>query len=405
MLVRILTARAAKIFGVNIGSIVTAGDRHARDMYNSGDVDLVDAVPAVPDDDAARPTPSPQVPKSVSHPDAPAPATYFGKPSPHRDPGLRVAWVQDAERRGGAELSNETIIGAGRRLGHRITLVTPQSFNPGVLAGSDVLIVNNIQRFDDDQIRILWWVLYERGKPYVRYEHDHREVTGDTVRRLGTDPFLGFARRLFSRSALNVMISQLQFDEHAKLLGDDFRNHPTHILHTGVDPDVFTAPEFDGDRDMSAVVCPTGNLIQRKGLMNVAAFAQANPGMRILVYSKPWSQMEDILRGLPNVEFNLPIPNEELVNVLRKSGWVIHLPEHYEDSGRVPVEGALCGCKVISNRHTGVMGCGWWEEFGTIRWTSDTCRAEVSDRLGLAEAIRCNQMGFWREVERRLDVR
>lgn len=408
--VRVVGQRVAQRFKWPLNSIQEIEEGLARTLIKQGEVRAEFAymppsepnpVSEIPPADKAVGGPSPHRQNQGVKPVTKAPP-FFGKARSVKRAGLKVAWIQDAEKIGGAELSNFTVVRMGRRLGHEIFVVTPQDFKPEALLAADVIILNGFYAFSETQLRHLYYVLYEEQVPYVRYEHDHREVSGGTIRLLNRRPFLGFARRLFHRSILNIFISPLHHAEFIKALGEDIREHPNYLLPPAVDPGHFRTVG-DVERVETRMVSTTGQLLQRKGLLEVMNLAASRPNMEIWVYTKPWDSVISLLKNRANIKVFDPVDYEKLPAVYSGAGIVVHLPEFYEDCGRTPVEGALCGCQVFSNAATGAMTFDFWERFGTIQWNEDRrCIASITDRGGFADYLLQGQAGFWKAVEESL---
>jgi len=312
--------------------------------------------------------------------------------------------VQDAEKIGGAEISNKTIIKAGRELGHSIKVITPQEFHMEPLLEADVIVLNGFYAFSDSQLQTLYYAMYEKQIPYVRYEHDHREISEGDMRQLSRKPFIGFPRRLFTRSLLNIFISPLHFQEFVKALGPDIEEHPYFMLPPAVDPRHFYFR--GGERNPKLVVNTTGQLLQRKGLIEVVSFARANTQFEIEVYTtKRWNNIIEMLNTVHNIKVCDPVSYDELPTVYSRAVATIHFPEFFEDCGRTPIEGALCGNKILSNKATGAMHFGFWEKFGKIKWFGEKdwyCEATINDLDGFSDYLLQGHYSFWREIERRL---
>ena len=291
-----------------------------------------------------------------------------------------VAWVHDTQKYGGAELSNQTVIEVGRRLGFEIYECYPETFDKKKLIEADLLIINNFFYFEPQQYYFILDLLFEYRRPYVKYEHDHREVYGDTAR-------IKLARLLFGRSFLNVFISPFQAENHRKRLGKLI--DPYYLLPPAVDVEMFEIlPEIE--RDPKKVVNLTGRLYRSKGLDHIANFVRAKSHWwSFEIYTKNVEDVKRHFHKAKNVEVFAPVKYEELPEIYNSAGFVIHLPQAYEACGRTIAEGVLCGCSPIYNENVGIKSFAYFHLGDKERFNYDTFK----------EAIRQGPYFFWKAVD------
>jgi len=188
-------------------------------------------------------------------------------------------------------------------------------------------------------------VVWECGKPYAIYSHDHRDIIGEDTARPR------FARTWFNRSFLNVFISPMHRNNFLEHLGEVI--NPTHILTPPIDTDFFYPR--DVPRRINSVVNLTGRLVSSKGMLNIYKWAVANPTHTIDVYTKYADGTSGkLLSARPNISIHGPVPYKMLPQIYSESAHVIHLPVALEAAGRTIVEGALCGCGTIMNDRVGI---------------------------------------------------
>jgi len=256
-----------------------------------------------------------------------------------------IGWIQDTEKYGGAELSNLTVIKAGRKLGFDFYVCTPRTYDKKELTKCDILVVNNFFFFKEDQFHFICDLLFEYGIPYIKYEHDHREIIGDQARPK-------FARVLFGRSFLNIFISPFQRDNHLKYLGKLVE--PYFILPPAVDTSVFK-PIKGIKRRPNTMVSTTGRLYESKGYRHLSSFILSKQDeFNFDIYTKNYKEVKENFSKLSNVTIYPPVENDYLPKVYSSAGYVIHLPHAYEACGRTIAEGLLCGCKPITNQNVGI---------------------------------------------------
>jgi len=257
----------------------------------------------------------------------------------------RVGWVHDSVTLGGAELSNQTVIAAGEQLGFNIYQCYPGTFDKHELARCDLLIINNFFHFEMPQMHFILDLLFEYKRPFVKYDHDHREIMGDQAR-----PKL--ARLLFGRSILNVFISPFHADNFRKALGDIVE--PYFLLPPAIDTGIFKLiPEVE--RDPNKVVNVTGRLYESKGFRHVLHFCLSREGKNTFeVYTRNHQAVKNTFGQMKHVEVFPLLPNETLPKIYNSAGFVLHLPHALEACGRTVAEGLLCGCQPIINKNVGI---------------------------------------------------
>ena len=256
-----------------------------------------------------------------------------------------VGFVHDTEKYGGAEQSNFTVIEAGKEFGFDIYFCTPNTFDKSQLVSCDILVISNFFFFAPEQYHFVLDLIFEYQKPFVKYEHDHREIMGDQAR-----PKL--ARLLFGRSMLNVFISPMQAENHRKSLGDII--DPFFLLPPAVDVKRFKILRGI-ERDPKKIVNLSGRLRDSKGFQHMLQFIMAKQKKFIFeIYTRRTKEVEDVLGKFDNVKVLPPMDNDYLPKIYNSAGYTIHLPRALEACGRTIAEGLLCGCQPITNENVGI---------------------------------------------------
>lgn len=285
-----------------------------------------------------------------------------------------IVWVQDANIMGGAELSSNQVISVGKKLGFDIQMVTPQSFELGLLRNAKLLILNNIWSFNPSQMVELKRAIFEFQRPYVKYEHDMREVIYDDR--------LSFSRRLFRNSKLNVFLSPLHLQEYQNKI---YEMSTCVTLPLAIDVDKFN-PNPKIKRNMKKTVHASGNL-HNKGAMTLLAMTKHHPEVQFDIFAGDNRQVEQLFAQQKNVRLMPRMENHEMADVYSGAGYVVHLPPDVWAGERVVLEAALCGCKLITNDNVGHKSWGW----------------DLEDTDSLRETLIQAPYEFWREVEKVLD--
>jgi hypothetical protein len=272
----------------------------------------------------------------------------------------RIAWVQDnaIDWRGGAEFSARQVMAVGERCGFHIEMVTPAEFSEGVLANADLIVLNNLWRFSGEQMRMILAVLFERRVAYVKYEHDHRELTRPE-----------FSRRLFEHAAANVFLSPVHRDNHREGLGAT-----GECIPLAIDVDAYRPAEGVTRVPGTALVC---NVRTIKTWDRLKTYIAEHPEIRFTVLAAT-----DVIRG-KNVKTIAPVLPEKMPALYSGHEFLVHLPDAWCAGERVVLEAALCGAKIIANERVGHASWGW----------------DLTDTEALRERLTDAPYEFWRLID------
>ena len=278
---------------------------------------------------------------------------------------IAVAWVQDnnAEWTGGAEFSNAHAVAVGMRCGFKIRIVTPQAFDVPTLQHADIIVLNNLFRFSVDQIRMLMRVVYEQRVPYIKYEHDHRE--------LGRPEF---SRKLFEHSVANVFISPAHRDNHHEQIDADGECFPLAI-----DTEMFRPVPGIARKPGTALVL---NVRVIKTWKHLSEYIAEHATTKFTVVG---NGIAGIVRGR-NVNIIPPVSLSRMPELYSAHESLVHLPDNWCAGERIVLEAALCGCKIIANKYVGHMSWDW----------------DLTDADALRERLINAPYDFWRMVDHQM---
>lgn len=283
----------------------------------------------------------------------------------------RVSWVKDDFIRGGAELSSELVREVGRDCGYQIDVIS-QKMEPGVigniLSHSDFMVISNMWGFSQEQLKAVLKSIYSDRKPYVKYEHDHRELSRPD-----------FAARLFGNSRLNVFLSPVHLKNHRETVGAD-----GICLPLAIDVDHFHPIERVERRKGTALVCNVRNF---KSWVNLQDYIVLHPEIEFTVITA-----EGLVVSGENVRVRLPVSYEEMPRLYSEFEFLVHLLDGWGAGERVVFEARLCGCKVIANDKVGHTS---WNKQESMGWMVDFDNEE-----GLRNWLRQAPFEFWKVVDR-----
>jgi glycosyltransferase involved in cell wall biosynthesis len=272
----------------------------------------------------------------------------------------RIAWIQDnaIDWKGGAEFSARQVMAVGEQCGFHIEMMTPAGFSSDVLANADLIVLNNLWHFSGEQMRAILAVLFERRVPYVKYEHDHRELTRPE-----------FSRRLFERAAANVFLSPLHRDNHRENLGAT-----GECIPLAIDVDAYRPAPGVERIPGTALVC---NVRTIKTWDRLKEYVSSHPEIMFSVLAT-----NNVIQG-KNVKMLPPAPPEKMPELYSAHEFLVHLPDAWCAGERVVLEAALCGCKVVTNERVGHASWGW----------------DLADAEPLRERLADAPYEFWRLID------
>lgn len=278
---------------------------------------------------------------------------------------IRVLYIQDNSKLGGAELSNLHVAAVGAQCGFDILGMTPARCDLSLLEACDLAVVNNFFEFPPQVTRNLMRKLIESGVPYVKYEHDYRELKRTT-----------FAQVLYQHAAGVVFLSPRHRDMMLARFKDERLKEKSKAFALAIDVDAYSARGMD--RPAGSVLIPTW----RKCKDNAARYINEHPDRSYTLVGKLERRFNaKKVKAVKNVE---PAGMVDLYNTHET---MLHLPDNEWAGERVFFEALLCGCKVVVNEHVGHAS---WS--GELEY--DSISAPGVDDLRVAP------YEFWRFVER-----
>lgn len=277
--------------------------------------------------------------------------------NPDSNSKLRIAWVQDLSKYGGAELSNETVKAVGRTLGYEIVDVTPSRYNLSAIVQADVCILNNLFEFGSSRLQGIIREIIERGIPFFKYDHDYRELKRTSI-----------ARSLFNRAVKNFFISPLHLQRYAEKFGELTRSNGV-VLPLAIDTKHFQ--NRNGTRK-DAILIMSGNK-QKRGLLEYISKTENRKKSYVMVGHGPEFPGYAVRRIAK-------VPYPELPKLYNQHKTVLLKYDTEEPGSRIYFEARLCGCEVLVNEKVGHTSWGFGDH-------------ELVDRLTEAP------IKFWQEIE------
>jgi len=244
---------------------------------------------------------------------------------------IRVGWVADhfyPEHLGGAEITDYLMMKAGEERGYEIVRLDKGKVSDyRNLAKLDFLIVSNVHSFSKEQIENIL------RKRYVLYLHD-----------CVIDPHTPI---LLKHASLVIFLSPL----HRRFFEERFIV-PRRVL---VCPPPIEVGQYDASEKEDFAVY-VGLIVKHKGIFNVLDYARRNPSLKIVLVGRSLVPNLSLPR---NVEYLGQLERGELLKLLSRAKYFIHLPEWVEAFGRAVAEAYLCGCQLIVNERVGFLSYPW----------------------------------------------
>lgn len=268
---------------------------------------------------------------------------------------------------GGGEQTDRKLIEAGRARGHEIKIAAAwPAMKKDMFADPDLNILSNIYNQPAAHKRLPSALIHRiiDEQPFIHIDNAYVDVCdlpylpcngntdGHSCRwkmNLGAQSHRLFkrhgcmaktSRRMYTRSLLNVFVSPLHLRTIKQILGPNAIGN-SFVVKPTIDTSVFFDRRLDRDIENLFV----GALTEAKGMENIKhAFPDGNI---VLVGPKGLGANPDFGHQVGKVDHAL-IPL-----YMNRARNFIFLPRWPEPMGRVIVEAALCGCKLIINENAG----------------------------------------------------
>lgn len=275
---------------------------------------------------------------------------------------IKIAYVQDYSKLGGAELSNQHVVSVGENLGFDVVGITPGNFHNNILYSADLIIINNFFEFNALQFDTISKAIYERNIPYIKYDHDHRELKR-----------INISKQLFSRSVKNIFISPLHEKKFIETIGEQIKDFSVS-LPLSLNLNLISNIE-NIKKEKNSVFVPC----YRKCGVNIIDYMKKHTDKKYYVINKseiPSVSGVDVVR--------LPLQNyEETIKLFYKCEEMLHLPTGFWAGERIYFEALLCDCFPIVNKNV-----------GHLSWS-----LQKQSKVDLIQALKTAPYKFWRIVE------
>lgn len=242
----------------------------------------------------------------------------------------RVAFLHDLDLNywGGAERSSKYLVDHAQGFEVDVFSINNSMADFNRLGEYDLIILSNLWQFNYERMDVIREAV--QTVPFVRYEHDYRCLD----EKPGGKYPQSLAIEFFRNSLLNLFLSPQHLRDHADALGVTGVLFPPPI-------DVKTYKPVRGVRRQAN----TALVAVPKKMFNKCGYRPSIDGIPAFMENhKHW-------------EFTLlekKVPAEEMPVIYSTHEYLVHLPQGRWACDRVPLEGALCGCKVVTNENSGV---------------------------------------------------
>ena len=280
----------------------------------------------------------------------------------------RIAWVQDQSNLGGAELSNLHTIKIGLDCGFDIVVITPNKFNKNTLASSDIVVLNNIFEFEREQFNDIFDVLFFQAKPFIKYDHDLRELNR-----------LNVTRKVFEHSLINVFISPAHYKAYEDVYGKRLADRAL-VLPLAINTSIFFH-DSGVIRKANTAVIPTFV----KGVEGHMAYIRNHPEIEFTALRANWRFEEKNVHKIGHASL------DHMAKLYRQHEYMVHLPTARGAGERVYFEAMLCGCKPIVNENVSHQS---WKDY-----SAEDSGNEFKNIGELSEWLTNAPYKFWREVD------
>lgn len=253
---------------------------------------------------------------------------------------MKIVWLNDFRLKqgkedngvdlhgGGAEATIDLFMQEGKRRGHDIKILTPQTYNKEDIEKAELIILSNtkmsLKRTQFHPADIDWIV---ENKKFIKLEHDatfciFRNVQCDDLCEvIECSPF--WHRKMFRKSSMNVFLSPLQLNLHKKFFKKELSDDKTVCVPPCIKKSIF-APSPTAV--IKGTYCVIGAIYGGKGIEDIL------------------DQYEELGK---NLRFIGKISDPKLANKIVQAGHTIVPPVPYEDMPKIIQKYEYC---IISRR-------------------------------------------------------
>ena len=247
----------------------------------------------------------------------------------------RVAWVQNYNMIGGAEISNFEAVKVGQSLGFDVVgIITDSSPTLSIMDHADVIVVNNLHSANREKV---FDYLLNTKIPWIKYDHDCKETDS----------------RFFTESTKNIFISPMHKKNYIEKFGKSFDSKSV-CLPLAFNTDKWPL-QIDG-RIKDSVFVPS----YTKSRDNLMDYIMKNPDKKYYISGNT--------RPIGN-SFQLgEISPDKMAEQYQRYETVFHQPEYPCAGERILFEAILSGCQVVCNRNCGHASWQWdWRDERVLR--------------------------------------
>lgn len=277
---------------------------------------------------------------------------------------VRIEWISYLDPfvyGGGGELSQRTLVQAGRARGHEINCRSFLRHRPQralrrlglyrrlrVDFEADAFVLSNIRNASSFPSRIPEGLIdrvLDTGRAGV-FQEAWVDICPFDLPCMG-DPSRcrdgcrrSFADSLYSRARVGIFNSPRQREAIAGVLGVPLPER-TILSRPAIDPDRFRPLGLERDIDVLYV----GTISEAKGYYELLE----RFGPERMTFAGP-DQLGEPVQGT----YLGPVSYDDLPALFNRARIFAHLPRWLEPMGRTPVEASLCGCELVLNDRVGV---------------------------------------------------
>ena len=272
---------------------------------------------------------------------------------------MKILFISDFNldhNRGGAQVSNDSIIKQGRALGHEITLHNFDSPYTDFLCSYELVISSNLEIINNNSPDKLNFIINHQN--HVRLEHDSCLYLERSVRE-----------ELFKSSKINFFLSDFHISFFRSMYGDIFPN--VEIVPDPIDTNIFNMDKRENKYDV--VYC--GFLHNLKGLNNLISFAKANPKRKVDVFGWSFTDAGDLFNKCGNIKYHGQINHRETADVYKRSNAIFHDPVVNEPFCRMVAEAILCGVENFEGNESRIGSLQEYKKMGREKFASNCMKA------------------------------
>jgi glycosyltransferase involved in cell wall biosynthesis len=251
---------------------------------------------------------------------------------------VRIGWINDHSNLvGGGEITSKYIIKMFENHNHDIVMINHKTFNEQSenIIDCDLYFLNNFRLMNPEKIKI-----FLDGKKYI---YSNRDIVDMSYKHESA------VKDIYNKSIKNIFLSPMHENKFIDKYKVNKRDNFLYIPYFEID-------KYES-RDKEDKICWVNSFYYHKGIENCLTWARDNKTKIDFFGSGEPLLMAKVLHSKYG-KLNNKLRSDELVNILSRYRFFLHLPDEIETFSRITAEASLCGCDLLIDKNK-IGFCSW----------------------------------------------